>query len=84
MNSKQRRKDSRHWKYSVMIRAKDFEHYEEMWEWLKSKYGTKVHRCGWRDRHPLINYTYVPGEWFNVVWQFTDEKKLVEFSLRWL
>lgn len=83
MNSKQRRKDKRTWKYSVTVRAKDFGHYEEMWEWLKMRHGTNVHKCGWRDRHPDIHYDdYLDGT-FAVIWEFLDKKKAVEFTLRW-
>lgn len=79
MNSKQRRKDKRIWKYSVKIPYKDYDHYEEIWEWLKSHYGTNANRCGWRDRH---NY-YLGVALDNVEWQFQEQKKYVEFMLRW-
>lgn len=81
MNSKQRRKDKRAWKYSVKVLAKDYDHYEEMWNWLDKNYGRKIYKCGWRDRYPSDSYFY--SVTFEVIWQFTDQKKLVEFILRW-
>jgi hypothetical protein len=79
MNSKQRRKDKRLWKYSVKMTYRDYAHYEEMWGWLKSRYGSKVYKCGWRDRH-----AWYPAQEYNVEWQFLEEKRMVEFMLRWL
>ena len=83
MNSKQRRKDSRLWKYNVTINAKSFGHYEEMWEWLCNRFGSKVSRCGWRDRHPEIDYRDYDDGTFDVVWQFVNERDAIEFTLRW-
>lgn len=79
MNSKQRRKDKRLWKYSVKMTYRDYDHYDEMWNWLKERYGSKVNRCGWRDRH-----AWYPAMDYDVVWEFVDQKKMVEFTLRWL
>jgi hypothetical protein len=83
VNSKQRRKDNRRWKYKFTIIAKDYEHYEEMWHWLDNMYGRNSYKCGWRDRHPINSeLSYLDDDFF-VVWEFTDQKKLVEFTLRW-
>jgi len=79
MNSHQRRKDRRLWKYSVSTDLKDYNQYVEIWDWLKRSYTSKVRKCGWRDRHPYYRYY----DSFSIIWQFTDEKKLVEFLLRW-
>jgi hypothetical protein len=78
MNSRQRRVDRRHWKYSVPFTLRDYDHYLEIWDWLKSKYTTNVARCGWRDRT-----VYYRNHTLGTTWQFNDEKKLVEFMLRW-
>jgi len=78
MNSHQRRKDRRLWKYSVSTDLKDYNQYVEIWDWLKRSYTSKVCKCGWRDR-PYYRYY----DSFSIIWQFTDEKKLVEFLLRW-
>ena len=78
MNSRQRRRDRRLWKYSIKISYTDFAHYSAMWEWLKSQYGTNVHRCGWRDRHE-----WYPANEYDVEWQFIDQRRAVEFALKW-
>jgi hypothetical protein len=79
MNSRQRRVDRRHWKYSVTLDLLDYDHYLEMWDWLKGRYGSTVSRCGWRDRSAYYGY----DNSVDTTWQFTDEKKYVEFMLRW-
>jgi hypothetical protein len=79
MNSKQRRVDRRLWKYSVPLTLRDYDHYLEIWDWLKERYSSNAARCGWRDRN--VHYTH--NDTIGSVWQFYDEKKLVEFMLRW-
>ena len=58
MNSKQRRKDKRKWKYSVVTTSRDYDHYEEKWNWLKNHYSANAAKCGWRDR-PLSEVDYI-------------------------
>jgi hypothetical protein len=79
MNSKQRRVDRRYWKYSVPLTLRDYDQYIEIWNWLTSRYSSKVTRCGWRDRCVY----HRSDDSLNTTWQFNDEKKLVEFMLRW-
>lgn len=82
MNSNQRRKDKRKWKFSVPVTCTHFGHYQEMWEWLADKYGTNVNKCGWRDRDNTTSF-YTTYEYFDIDWQFVDERKAIEFTLRW-
>ena len=81
MNSRQRRKDKRFWKYSVKIILKNYDHYSEMWDWCKLQYGSINDRCGWRERG-YDDYLIYGNE--TIEWQFNDKRKYVEFSLRWL
>lgn len=85
MNSKQRRTDKRLWKYSVKVPYQDYDNYVKMWDWLKLKYGTKARKCGWRDRHgPFISDDIKYFLSYDIEWQFSDERKYIEFTLRWL
>lgn len=72
MNSKQRRKEKRTWKYEVEI-PYDFEdEYMPMFEWCQKNFGPTV--CdGWRNKHNTA------GE----VWQFDCDRKAALFALRW-
>ena len=81
MNSKQRRQDRKLWRHSVATVAQDWDHYVAMWEWLKEKHGTKVVRCGWRDRIVDRNASYQLN--YSVTWQFIRERDAIEFALRW-
>ena len=78
MNSRQRRKDTRAWKYCITMTNKTYNEYCDMWNWLRQRYGGKVHWCGWRDRVEETNYFY-----YNIEWQFLKQKDAVEFALRW-
>jgi len=78
MNSKDRRKDRRAWKYSVATPhvmmtgvAGMQDEYDAMWNWCKENFGSDARYCGWRDR-----------EW-GERWEFNDSKKAALFSLRW-
>jgi hypothetical protein len=79
MNSRQRRVDRRLWKYSVDLYLADYGRYLEIWNWLTGRHGRNVTRCGWRDRAVEYRYDFSVA----ATWQFTDEKKFVEFMLRW-
>lgn len=79
MNSKQRRKDKRLWKYRVKMTYTDYTDYDQMWNWLANKHGKKANRCGWRDR-----MGWYPAQEYDVIWEFNEQKKMVEFMLRWL
>jgi hypothetical protein len=82
MNSKQRRQDRKKWKYRISTTARDWDHYNAMWEWLKSQHGIINSRCGWRDR--VRNRTNLPYENYQVVWQFTKENDATLFALKWI
>lgn len=81
MNAKQRRQDRKLWRYSIATVARDWDHYNAMWEWLKSRHGANASRCGWRDR--IMYRHYCNQENYQVVWQFTNEQNAIEFALRW-
>ena len=82
MNSKQRRKDRRLWKYKIKIVAKDFDHYAEMWDWLAINYGKIIDECGWRVKFDL-ECMHAYDEYMDTVWIFNDKRKATEFTLRW-
>jgi len=82
MNSRQRRRDRKLWRYSIATIARDWYHYVEMWDWLKEKHGVKASRCGWRDR--IINRNFCDQFDYQVVWQFINERDAIEFALRWV
>lgn len=81
MNARQRRQDRKLWRYSVETVARDWDHYSEMWHWLKAKHTAKVTRCGWRDRIDRRNNS--EPENYPVTWQFIHERDAIEFALRW-
>ncbi|MFY8211433.1 MAG: hypothetical protein ACOVLB_02025 [Candidatus Nanopelagicus sp.] len=84
MNSHQRRKDRKLWKYSVTLPFRDFDHYTEMWEWLAMRHGKKANTCGWRDRDPVTNSNWQHYDVYDLVtWQFIKERDAIEFTLRW-
>lgn len=84
MNSRQRRQDRRQWTYSITTVAQDWDHYNAMWMWLKARHGTKVDRCGWRDRIDDRNSSYSYQVRYNITWQFQREHDAIEFALRWV
>jgi hypothetical protein len=79
MNSKQRRKDKKRWKYHVTVKfpnnlsnwAEEGEFYLKMFNWCKENYGDNVERCGWRERK------------FGDLWEFDCPKKATAFALKW-
>ena len=80
MNSKQRRIDRRCWKYSIPKACRDWDEYNDMWQWLAKRYGKKIYKCGWREK---TEWPYSWSDQIHVVWEFRREKDLVEFILRW-
>ena len=80
MNSKQRRIDRRCWKYSVPTLCRDWDEYNDMWQWLGKRHGKKIYRCGWREKTSWVD-SY--SDRIQVTWEFRKEKDLVEFILRW-
>jgi hypothetical protein len=73
MNSKQRRKDKRKYRYRITIDHDTWQEYEEAWWWLANRYGRTVNTCGWRDR----------ASWRSARWEFDNEKTFVAFALAW-
>ena len=73
MNSNQRRKDKRKWRYSVRYRYDSFSHdnYDEMWDWCVATFGNHSNRI-WREKHGHI------GDY----WQFETEQAYLAFILR--
>lgn len=82
MNSKQRRKDRRQWKYTVNTIAKDYDHYIEMWNWLANAYGRKILSCGWRVKFEL-HTIYEYDESLPMQWIFDNQHKASNFAMRW-
>lgn len=75
MNSKQRRKDRRRWRYSVRLTTSDvmIKEYNQMWDWCRDTFGNGRRCAGWREKF---------GH-FGTCWQFTSDKKAALFALRW-
>lgn len=78
MNSHQRRKERKLWRYHVevsfahfMYRDEEIEYYMEIFDWCKKNFGDNAERCGWRDR------------WDGGRWEFNCPKKAALFALRW-
>lgn len=80
MNSQQRRKDRREWRYHVDLGIRTFNEYVDMWRWLDQRHGRRILRCGWRDR---IEEVDGDDDRYHVVWQFLRERDAAEFALRW-
>lgn len=81
MNSRQRRWDRRVWKYSTETLCRDWDVYNEMWQWLVARHGKKIYKCGWREKD---TYWVSPGsDRMHVIWEFRREKDLTAFILRW-
>ena len=79
MNSKQRRHDRRTWKHKVLTNRVTYDEYVERWEWLNTRHGRKVARCGWRER--IVDD--IDFDLQNITWEFLKEKDAIEFALRW-
>lgn len=74
MNSHQRRRDRREYRYDIRIeRTVRYDEYREMFEWCCKNFGTKQ-RCGWRER-----YGYSRD-----YWQFSRADHATAFAMRWL
>jgi hypothetical protein len=78
MNSKQRRRDTRRWRWRVdpswqenVHYLDDIERYNAIWSWCRDNYGIDVRYCGWRDRDC--------GRY----WEFDDSQKAMMFKLKW-
>ena len=75
MNSAQRRKDGRKWKYYVALSYDkvDLNGYDNMFDWCRDTFGNGKKCAGWREAHNHI------GTW----WEFTSDKKAMLFAMRW-
>ncbi len=75
MNSAQRRKDRRQWKYHVALSQEKVyaNDYNAMFDWCRDTFGNGNKCGGWREAHNHI------GTW----WEFTSDKKAALFALRW-
>lgn len=72
MNSHQRRKERREWKYIIDVPTRDWHHYMEMFEWCQKNFGITV-ADGWND-----------PRWLNTpAWKFNCPKKAAVFAMRW-
>ena len=72
MNSHQRRKDRREFRYKVAVPSQEWDHYMSMFEWCQKNFGPCVDD-GWRDPRWL-------GE---RKWRFNCPKKAAVFAMRW-
>lgn len=76
MNSRDRRRDRRQWRYQVET-AYIYDgdnpqaEYDQIWAWLQQNFGTRNDRCGWRERG------------YGEIWEFDSAKKAAAFALRW-
>ncbi len=80
MNSKQRRKDRRAWKYEIDLGSRSYNDYLDMWNWLAHRHGIFINLCGWRAKAEVNLKT--DDEYF-LVWQFLRRRDAVEFALKW-
>lgn len=72
MNSKERRKDRRKWKYHVRYpEYGDGPIYDERWDWCVATFGNTVGRC-WREKHGHISD----------YWEFDNEQAYFAFVLK--
>ena len=76
MNSHQRRKDRKLWRYrietSYVYAGGDAQaRYDEIWAWLKKNFGDNANSCGWRERG------------YGEIWEFNCAKKAAAFALPW-
>ena len=75
MNSKQRRRDERKWRYQVEIPYEKASRndYDTMFDWCQDMWGNGRKCAGWREKHGHVG----------TCWQFTSEEKAVLFAMRW-
>jgi hypothetical protein len=78
MNSKQRRRDRRQYKFQITLGPNvmfDYEKYLDQFKWCRQTFGPTVDD-GWRCK-PHVD---VDGD----RWQFDSPEKLTAFALRWI
>lgn len=80
MNSKQRRKDARLWKYKVFTNSVTFDQYSDMWNWLDKKHGRLIMKCGWRERMYEDEFVF---DLYDITWEFIKKSHAIEFALKW-
>lgn len=72
MNSHQRRKNRREWKYVVQVYSQEWDHYIGIFKWCQQNFGITV-ASGWQDPRPT----------FDTRWKFNCPKKAAAFAMRW-
>jgi hypothetical protein len=80
VNSQQRRKHRREWRYRVDLGSRPYDDYLDMWDWLDQRHGRKILRCGWRIKAEYNNDT--DDEYF-LTCIFLRARDAAEFALRW-
>lgn len=85
MNSKQRRKSERHWKYRYSRKLKELipvsDEYDivgmrnTVYEWLLTTYGSNVENRNWSMNHQGHDY---------YMFLFHKEEDALQFALKWL
>lgn len=92
MNSRQRRRKFREYRYNVCTEHDDYNGYIEAWEWLTKHYGPgqlqkKNNAGGWFevfDVDDVILDNQARSPWyFKVRWHFKKSATAIEFALRW-
>jgi hypothetical protein len=76
MNSKQRRRDKKLWKYEVNLTYEQVDRngYDNMFDWCRDTFGNNLRNGGWREKH---------GH-YGTCWQFKTQERATVFTLRWL
>ena len=93
MNSRQRRRNLREYRFTVITDHDDYTSYLEAWEWLREHHGVSKHKKGesasWferfeDDQRGLTTDQHARSPWyFRVRWYFKRKPAAVEFALRW-
>ena len=92
MNSRQRRRQLREYRYSVVTEHDEYQSYMEAWEWLSDNFGQgrlekKHNGPGWFERFDVHNVKIESASqspwYFKVRWYFKNRATAVEFALRW-
>ena len=89
MNSRQRRRQLREYRYTVLTEHDEYHGYLEAWEWLNDKYGHgSIEKKGrgplWFEKFDVkAPYTKQSPWYFAVRWYFKNSVTAMEFALRW-
>lgn len=77
MNSSQRRKNKRHYKYIVETDYVNYDHYCQAWDWCVSCFGNRTIK-----RPRLLRWRETFGH-IGTRWEFSREEDAVAFALKW-